>query len=110
MGDLPALYTEKQAATYLGISPRTLARARALGDIEFGIVGENTIRYTAAQLVAYLNRSTSNCLQNVSLKLGTTGSSGDLMAFSMSAGTTPMLSKRSVSLLARETFQRGNSR
>lgn len=51
------LYTISTLAEYLGITTRTLATIKARGEIEFVRVG-NQVRFTTAQVEAYLEKST----------------------------------------------------
>lgn len=52
--NLPRLYTEVEAATYLGITPRTLARLRRAEEIGHIVVADRRYRYTEAHLLQFL--------------------------------------------------------
>lgn len=52
---LPKLLTEREAAAYLGINPRSLAGLRLAGKIECVRVSERRYRYLEEQLLKYLN-------------------------------------------------------
>lgn len=48
------IFTESQAAAKLGLARLTLKRERKRGNIEYTLLGQRLIRYTQAQLDAYL--------------------------------------------------------
>jgi excisionase family DNA binding protein len=52
--NLPKLLTEGEAAAYLGVNPRTLARLRLAGKIEYVRISERRYRYLESQLLTYL--------------------------------------------------------
>ena len=52
--NLPRLLTEDEAAAYLGINSRTLARLRLAGKIEYVRISERRFRYLESQLLTYL--------------------------------------------------------
>jgi hypothetical protein len=58
MGDLPRLYTEVEAANYLGITPATLARMRRGREIHHITIASRIYRYTEAHLLDYLKQQT----------------------------------------------------
>jgi hypothetical protein len=51
---LPRLYSEPEAAAYLGVEPRTLARIRKAGLIGFIQVADRRYRYLDEHLVQYV--------------------------------------------------------
>ncbi len=53
---LPRLYTEQEAAEYLGVSARTVARLRTAGKIGSIEVADRRHRYLEEHLLAYLGR------------------------------------------------------
>lgn len=54
---LPELYTEEDAAAYLGVSEITLRRRRAAGELGFMRIGR-AIKYTETHLLKYLEQQT----------------------------------------------------
>jgi hypothetical protein len=52
--NLPKLLTEEEAAAYLGINPRTLARLRLAGKVEYVRISERRYRYLETHLLNYL--------------------------------------------------------
>lgn len=52
---LPVLYTEAEAAAYLGIASVTLRRIRSGGEIAYIVLGKSP-RYTERQILDYLER------------------------------------------------------
>lgn len=106
MLDLPKLYTERETAAYLGVSPRTLMRARERGEIAFTVVGYSVIRYTYTQITEYLYRSTTTCQNPSALdKLVSSGSPKiPELDVSTSLGTTPQPSSDVRVQLARQMF------
>ena len=63
---LPKLYTEDEAAEYLGIKSDTLARIRRAGRIAHIITAGRRVRYTEPHILAYLEEQ-SKCLANSAL-------------------------------------------
>jgi hypothetical protein len=51
---LPRLLTEAEAAAYLGIKPRTLARIRLAGKIQFVRTSERRYRYLEEHLAMFV--------------------------------------------------------
>jgi len=72
---LPELFTEEQAADYLGVAEVTLRRRRAAGMIGFTRIGRQA-RYTETHLLNYLEQQTC---QPASVS-ATTGSSNRLVS------------------------------
>jgi len=58
LDQLPRLYTEDEAAAYLGITPATLARLRRLGSIRHLAIAKRRYRYQAEHLIEYLAKVT----------------------------------------------------
>lgn len=54
---LPELYTEEEAAAYLGVSEITLRRRRTAGELGFMRIGR-AIKYTETHLLKYLEQQT----------------------------------------------------
>lgn len=52
--NLPRLYTEDEAASYLGVNPRTLARLRKAGQIRHILIADRRYRYLEDHLLAFL--------------------------------------------------------
>jgi excisionase family DNA binding protein len=51
----PRLLTSEEAAAYLGISARTLARLRDAEKIGYFLIGNRIYRYSEEHLIAYIN-------------------------------------------------------
>jgi excisionase family DNA binding protein len=51
----PTLLTSEEAAKYLGISARTLARLREGNKIGYYLIGHRIYRYSEEHLVSYIN-------------------------------------------------------
>lgn len=62
MKNMPELYTEKQAAAYLGMSVDTLRRQRKAVEIFARQLSPRTIRYTADDLNAFLEHRRSGAV------------------------------------------------
>lgn len=56
--NLPRLYTEEEAATYLGLNSRTLARLRQRGDIGYLEIADRRYRYLEEHMVIFLRKRT----------------------------------------------------
>ncbi len=101
---LPRLYTEIEAAEYLGVRPETLQRERRAGDIGYITVARREYRYREDHLREYLEAR--ECpRKNIALvdsgsQGGQTGKAGS------SPGTTPNPNSAGFALLAQTTFKR----
>ncbi|MEP4990684.1 MAG: helix-turn-helix domain-containing protein [Paracoccaceae bacterium] len=105
---LPQLFTEKEAAEYLGCSISTIRRERRLGRIGCTYVGRRP-RYTTSILNDYLqNQQAEPCHRNensASAKLEASGFRNAPTARSgVALGLTQVPDKRAAHLLAQRTF------
>jgi excisionase family DNA binding protein len=106
---IPNLMTEREAAGALGVSLDTLRRLRRRNAISFTMIG-GRVRYTEAQLLAYIERETRPCHESkaaVPARSATIGSRADPTLLSGAGrGSIPNVDRQSVHLLALKTFRR----
>jgi tRNA(His) 5'-end guanylyltransferase len=72
MQPLEKLYSEKEVATYLGVSIFTIRRARYAGEISF-IQSKRCIRYRESHITEYLQSKEITCHEMTDLKSTGTG-------------------------------------
>ncbi|MGE8211386.1 MAG: helix-turn-helix domain-containing protein [Stenotrophomonas rhizophila] len=82
---LPDLFTEEQAAAYLGVAEVTLRRRRAAGEIGFTRIGRQA-RYTETHLLNYLEQQTC---QPASVSATTGSSNAKAQPSGIGRGATP---------------------
>ena len=105
---LPKLFTEKEAAEYLGCSISTIRRERRLGRIGCTYVGRRP-RYTTGILNEYLrNQQEEPCHQHENNALAKLAVSGFRSAPTAQSGAAPgsiqIPDKHAAHLLAQRTF------
>ncbi|GLV24172.1 helix-turn-helix domain-containing protein [Sphingobium sp. TomTYG45] len=94
----PAILTERQAAAKLGVSPDTLRRERARGNISFTKIG-GRVRYLERHLIDYIEGNTT-CATGSGLKSEGTSSA---------AARTPMRGVQPGSMAPRDKLAANRS-
>lgn len=105
MQTLEKLYSEKEVATYLGVSVFTIRRARYAGEISF-IQSKRYVRYRESHIAEYLQSKEITCHEMTDLKSTDTGFQSVRTARTgAQRGSAPKLDKRNALASARQILK-----